>query len=182
LLGFRPIGPRDGCAARQKDSIEGILEQGADNMPVPIRSGPRRLNVVRAFSLIAVAVVMAGASTAAMADWFGPVRYDPNSDQLIITLMYDGTNPDHHLSVQWGLCRKLEQPRAVGPDGSPLKQPAQQLELRILDDQGNDAAKKTYTKTLQVPLAAVSCRPARVTLTTDPAPPYGPGITVLDIP
>ena len=156
-------------------------------MPVAIEGRPRRLNVGRAFSLITVSVVMASATSTVMADWFGPVRYEPKSDQLIITLMYDGTNPDHHLSVQWGLCRKLDQPRAVGPDGSPLRQPPHQLELSILDDQGNDAAKKTYTKTVQVPLAAVSCRPARVTLTTEPrpaypAPPYVPGIAVIDIP
>ncbi len=134
--------------------------------------------------ILALATLLATASAPAMADWFGPVRYDPKGDQLIITVMYDGTNSHHHLSVQWGSCLKLDQPRAVGPNGHPLEQPPHQIELDILDDQGNDAAKKSYTKTITVPLADLSCRPARVTLLTEPRPYriYGPGIATLDIP
>ena len=120
----------------------------------------------------------------ALADYFGAVRYDPKTDQLIVTVMYDGTNSHHHLSIQWGSCLKLYQPRAVGPDGRPLVEPPHQIELDILDDQGSDLAKKTYTKTITVPLADLSCRPARVTLLTEPYAdmPYGPGTRTLDIP
>jgi len=107
----------------------------------------------------AVTVAIATAAAAVMAASFGPVRYDATSDELIVTMIYDGTNPDHHFSIQWGPCRKVEQ----------QDQPAHQLiDVSILDDQWNDAATKAYTKTVRVPLAALSCRPATVTLRTAP--------------
>ena len=127
--------------------------------------GRSRLIESRPLLLIAVAVAMATAAGSAMAASFGPVRYDPSSDQLIVTMIYDGTNPDHHFSVQWGPCRKLDQPAR------------QTIDATLLDDQWNDAATKTYTETVRVPLASVSCRPATVTLKT--APDF---ITSLDIP
>ncbi len=137
-------------------------------MTIPIELRPRRLEDLRAFLLITVAVAMAAAPAAVMAASFGPVHYDPKSDQLMI---YDGTNPDHHFSIQWDPCRKLDQPGA----------PAHQIAVSIIDDQGNDAASKSYTKTISVPLAALSCRPARVTLVTQPNI-SGLGRTTLDIP
>ena len=122
-------------------------------------SGQRRLEDFRGCLLIAVAVAMATANAAVMAATFGPVRYDPNGDQLIVTMIYDGTNPNHHFSIRWGPCRKGEQ----------IDQPAHQtIGVDILDDDYNDAAKKTYTETIRVPLANSSCRPATVTLWTPP--------------
>ena len=118
----------------------------------------------------AVAVAMALATTPVIAVTFESVRYDPNNDQLVVTLIYDGTNPDHHFSVEWGNCLKLDQPGA----------PAHQLNVDILDDQGNDATEKTYRKTVTVSLASLPCRPARVTLSTTP-PVYWNRKT-LDIP
>lgn len=130
--------------------------------------GGHGLKDSRAFLLIVVAVTMATAAVAVMAASFGPVHYDPNSDQLIVTVIYDGTSPNHHFSVQWGPCRKLDQPDQPGH---------QTIDVNILDDQWNDAATKTYTQTLKVPIAALSCRPATVTLRT--APDF---ITTVDIP
>lgn len=102
-------------------------------------SGQGRLKDFRACLLIAVAVAMATANAAVMAATFGAVRYDPNGDQLIVTMIYDGTKPNHHFSIQWGTCRKGEQ----------LDQPAHQtIGVNILDDDHNDAAKKAYTETL----------------------------------
>jgi hypothetical protein len=123
------------------------------------------------FLLITVAVAMTTTPAAVMADSLGPVRYDPKSDQLIVTMIYDGTNPDHHFSIQWDPCRKLDQPGA----------PAHQIAVLIIDDQGNDATRKSYTKTISVPLAGLSCRPARVTLVTEPNI-SGLNRTTLDIP
>jgi hypothetical protein len=121
--------------------------------------GQRRVEHSRTFLLIAVTVAMVTATAAAMADTFGPVSYDPSSDQLIVTMIYDGTNPDHHFSVQWGRCHKANQ----------SDQPAHQtIVASILDDQWNDAAASTYTTTVKVPLATLSCRPATVTLKTAP--------------
>ncbi|MGA7541266.1 MAG: hypothetical protein WBW93_21095 [Steroidobacteraceae bacterium] len=107
-----------------------------------------------------------------MADAFGPVHYDPNSDQLIVTVLYDGTNPNHHFSIQWGPCRKIV---------DQLHEPAHRvIEVDVLDDQGNDAATKSYTEVVKIPLAGLSCRPATVTLWT---PGGVSGIsTSLDIP
>ena len=122
-------------------------------------AGRRRLGHSRAFLLIAVTGAMAIDTAAVVAANFGPVHYDPNGDQLIVTMIFDGTNPDHHFSVQWGPCRKVDQ----------ADQPAHQIiDVSILDDQWNDAATKSYTKTVRVPLASLSCRPATVTLRTAP--------------
>ena len=122
-------------------------------------SGQRRLEDSRGCLLITVAVAMATANAAVMAATFGSVHYDPNGDQLIVTMIYDGSKPNHHFSFQWDTCRKGEQ----------LDRPAHQtIAVNILDDDHNDAANKTYTETLKVPLANLSCRPATVTLWTPP--------------
>jgi hypothetical protein len=111
-------------------------------------------------TLITSAVAMVTASVPVMADAFGPVHYDPKGDQLIVTMRYDGTNPNHQFSIQWGPCRKIV---------DQLSEPAHKIiEVDILDDQGNDAAMQSYTKIVKVPLAGVSCRPSTVTLWTPP--------------
>jgi hypothetical protein len=127
-----------------------------------LASAPAEARLVersRALLLIAVIVAMATETTAVMAANFGSVSYDPNGDQIIATMIYDGTNPDHHFSVQWGNCRKLDQPDHTAH---------QTIDVNILDDQWNDAATKPYTKTVKVSLASLSCRPATVTLRTAP--------------
>lgn len=127
--------------------------------------GTGRRGDFHVLSLIAVAVAMAADTATVMAANFGSAQYDPNGDQLIVTMIYDGTNPDHHFSIQWGTCRKLDQPAH------------QTIDVSILDDQWNDAATKTFTETVRIPLATLSCRPATVTLRT--APDFS---TSLDIP
>lgn len=109
-------------------------------------------------TLVVFAVAMVTATPSVMADTFGPVHYDPKSDQLIVTILYAGTNPDHRFTVQWGQCRKLEQ------QGAPVNQ----ITLSLLDNQYLDQARKSYTKTVRVPVGTLSCRPARVTLRTSP--------------
>lgn len=118
------------------------------------------------------AVAMVAASAPVMADAFGPTHYDPKGNQLVVTMLYDGTNPNHHFSIQWGRCRKLV---------DQLHEPARKIiEIDILDDQGNDAATKGYRKIVKIPLAGLSCRPSTVTLWT---PGGVSGIsTTLDIP
>ena len=126
------------------------------------------LEALRGVLLIAVALAMATNTAVVKAASFGSVRYDSSGDQLVVTMIYDGTNPNHHFSIQWGSCSKLGQP----------DQPAHQtIDVSILDDQWNDAATKTYTETVRIPLAIVSCRPATVTLRT--APDF---LTSVDIP
>lgn len=108
--------------------------------------------------LVVIAVAVAAATPAVMADNFGSVHYDPKGNQLIVVMAYRGTTPDHHFSVHWSRCRKLDEPGA----------PAYQVLVSILDDQWNDAAKENYTRTIKIPLATLTCRPARVTLWTPP--------------
>ena len=117
--------------------------------------GRHRLNDSPILLAVAAAAMAAAASTVTAAS-FGSVHYDPAGDQLIVTMIYDGTNANHHFSIQWGDCRKVDQPAH------------QTIDVSILDDQWNDAATKTYTETVKVPLATLSCRPATVTLRTAP--------------
>ena len=128
-------------------------------------SGQRRLENFRSCLLIAVAVAMATVNATVMAATFGAVRYDPSGDQLIVTMIYDGTKPNHHFSIHWDTCRK---------DDQPVRQT---IGVNILDDDYNDAATKTYTETLTVPIATLSCRPATVVLWTPPR-----STTSVDIP
>ena len=117
-------------------------------------------------SLLAITVMMV---TAVRADAFGPVHYDPKRNQIIVTMIYDGTNPNHHFSIRWGRCHKIR---------DQLQGPARKIvNVGILDDQGNDAAIKRYTKIVRVPLTGLSCRPVAVTLWTPPN-----SSTTLDIP
>ena len=109
-------------------------------------------------TLITCVVAMTTATAAVMADDFGPVHYDPRGDQLIVTVFYDGTTPNHHFSIHWGRCRELT---------DQLHEPPHKIiEVDILDDQGNDAAVKSFTKIVKIPLAGLSCRPSTVTLWT----------------
>jgi hypothetical protein len=61
--------------------------------------GQRRLEDFCGYFLIAGSVAMATASAAVMAATFGPVHYDPKGDQLIVTMIYDGSKPNHHFSI-----------------------------------------------------------------------------------
>lgn len=116
------------------------------------------MKAIHAVLSMAVALILATATGNALADGFGAVRYDPARDQLVIVMVYRGTTPDHHFSIQWGPCQRLDQPG----------EPAHQIALNVLDDQGNDAAKANYTKTVKVPLANLACRPAKVSVWTPP--------------
>jgi len=94
----------------------------------------------------------------ARADAISAVHYDPQRDQLIIIVSYDGTRPHHHLYVRWGRCRWLrDQLHGPGRRASSLE---------VLDAQGNDVAVRPYTETINVPLAGMHCRPATVTVLT----------------
>ena len=119
--------------------------------------------------LLIFAVMTMTATTAVLADAFGSVHYDAKRDQIVVTMIYDGTHPNHHFAVHWGRCHTLHD-QIQGP-GRKI------INLGIVDEQGNDAARKRYTKVVRVSLADLSCRPATVTLWTSPNQ-----FTRLDIP
>jgi hypothetical protein len=89
------------------------------------------------------------------ADNFQNVSYDPATDELVIVVLYRGTNPDHQFSLKWGPCidRGNNQHEIVA---------------ELLDQQFEDPERKDYKKTVRMSLAAMNCRPAAVTLRTAP--------------
>jgi len=109
----------------------------------------RYAGIVAALSLLA--------ATAAYAAALSSVAYDPKTDELIVTMSYQGTNPDHQFSVQWGDCQ------TVGDGGN-----THQIVGVVTDSQWNDDALREFTKTVRFSLAGVNCRPATVTLRSAP--------------
>ncbi len=93
---------------------------------------------------------------AARADNFANVYYDARKDQVVVTLYYRGTNPDHTFTLKWGPCRE-------SADGSN-----HEIVADVLDSQWQDVAKDNFKKTTRFSLANLDCRPVRLTLRTAP--------------
>jgi hypothetical protein len=104
---------------------------------------------VASLSMLAATVLYAAA--------FSSVAYDPKTDELVVTMSYQGSNPDHQFSVQWGDCQ------TVGDGGN-----THQIVGVVLDSQWNDDAVRAFTKTVRFGLASLNCRPATVTLRSAP--------------
>jgi hypothetical protein len=90
------------------------------------------------------------------ADTFSRMTYDGRKDELVITMRYRGTNPDHTFSLQWGQCKDTagSQPHQIVAD--------------VLDSQGQDAERADFTKTTRFALTDLRCRPATLLLRTAP--------------
>jgi hypothetical protein len=97
-------------------------------------------------------------SAAARAATFTNAYYDADRSEIVVTMLYDGTNPDHQFSVQWSSCRPL------GHGGNQF-----QIAGDVQDSQWDDTAKSTYTKTVRFNVANLNCHPATVTLRTAPS-------------
>lgn len=82
-------------------------------------------------------------------------RYDAATDALLIEIAYQGTNPDHQFELEWDSCQK-------SPNGGLS------IVARLVDRQGQDAARKDYEVTRRFSLAGMSCRPAEVTVRLGP--------------
>ena len=95
---------------------------------------------------LAVALVTAGAASAALGADLRGARYDRATDTIVVEVAYQGTNPRHQFSVQWGRC-----------EGDALAG-------RLVDSQWNDEAVKPYRLVDHVSLDGIPCRPARVVL------------------
>ncbi len=103
----------------------------------------------------ALAFIVSIGPHAGHADNFQRAFYDPNTDELVIVVLYRGTNPDHQFSLKWGPC--------VDRGGS-----RREIVAELLDQQYQDPARKDYKKTVRMSLAGMDCRPAAVTLRTAP--------------
>ena len=107
--------------------------------------------------LLILAAAATFSSLQARADNFVNVRYDKRTDRLIVTMVYGGTNPNHHFSLKWGECQANQSGGLPG------------VTAEVLDDQFEDQAEKDFTKTVRFGLAGMPCsRPASVTLRTAP--------------
>jgi NAD binding domain of 6-phosphogluconate dehydrogenase len=89
-------------------------------------------------------------------DNFSKAYYDSRADQLVVSMIYRGTNPKHTFTLQWGQCQ--------GANGSN----PQEVAVQVLDSQWQDEALRPYRKTVRFSLAGIPCRPAKVTLRTAP--------------
>jgi hypothetical protein len=105
----------------------------------------------------AAALSAAFAAVTLHAATFSSAYYDSKTNELVVTMLYGGTNPDHQFSVEWGKCRPL------GDDASQ-----HQIAAQVLDSQWNDEEQQTFTKTVRFNIASLDCRPATVTLHTAP--------------
>ena len=94
----------------------------------------------------------------ASSDNFGPSYYDKATNELVVTMLYGGTNPSHKFTLQWGMCELDDSGRRL-----PL------VIAEILDDQFNDAEQQQYKIVTRLSLADLPCpRPATVSVTTAP--------------
>jgi hypothetical protein len=93
-------------------------------------------------------LVAAGLS---VAEDFGNAVYDGGADELIVTVMYSGTNADHQFSLLWDPC-------VVHSDGTT------DVTAQLVDSQERDEARQEYQKVVRLSLKGLTCRPARVTL------------------
>lgn len=117
-------------------------------------SGLRRLLCARSALLFALAPLVL--ALLAHADDFSKVYYDASRDELVVAMIYSGTNPDHAFSLQWGQCKKTK------------GDAANEIEVEVLDSQWQDPARHDFSKTIRFSLADLRCRPAKVTLRTAP--------------
>lgn len=92
---------------------------------------------------------------ASLADDFLRVSYDGATDELVVVIDYNGTNPDHQFVLNWGACQTKD-------DGE------NEIFGDLVDQQGSDAARQDFHKTLRFSAADLPCRPATVTLRTAP--------------
>ena len=122
-----------------------------------LRRKRRGIRKYRATPLIILSAALMGAPGPADADHFAGAHYDAQTDELVVSVHYLGTNPNHEFTVKWGKCRSL----ASNPE-------VPQLSGILADSQWNDAAHDPYTKTVRISLAGMPCWPAQVTLRSAP--------------
>jgi hypothetical protein len=119
------------------------------------RPAARRASLRGRTTLVGGALVVMLAA-AVRADTFANVYYDAGKDQIVVTMIYRGTNPDHMFSLKWGRCKE-------SPDGG-----AREIVAEVLDSQWQDPETQDFRKTTRFSLDNLRCRPAKLTLKTAP--------------
>jgi hypothetical protein len=117
----------------------------------------RRLPSRRAGAILAWAVLplLLGVPALARAQTILDVRYSAAQDALVVEIAYQGTNPNHEFSLVWDGCQQAGEGRHVAVG-------------RLIDSQGNDVAKTDFQVRRRLSLAALTCRPAEVTIRLGP--------------
>ena len=110
----------------------------------------------RALFAAMLGVAAATPSNMAAADNFANVYYDAKTDELVVTMRYRGTNPDHTFSLQWGECQ------------TPADAGTSEIVGQVNDSQARDAARQDFKTTTRFGLDDLTCRPVKVTLRTAP--------------
>jgi len=125
---------------------------------VPVRKATLAGTSSDPFVLCALWVVCAfGSIRAATADNFRGIYYDRARNQLVVTMAYQGTNPNHVFTLQWGPCQSSE-------SGS-----MRMVDADVLDNQFEDAARQDFEVVARFSLADMPCpRPVLLTLYTAP--------------
>jgi hypothetical protein len=95
------------------------------------------------------------APAAALGQTIVDAAYDASADALVITIAYQGTNPDHQFALSWDKC----QPAGNG---------GHSVVARLIDRQGNDKTQQDYEVRRRFELSALECRPAEVTVRLGP--------------
>jgi hypothetical protein len=111
---------------------------------------------IRASGTVAVLACLLAFASDAVADTFAKVYYDRATDQLVVTMHYRGTNPEHRFSLQWGGCKAGSDERGA------------EVAAVVLDSQAGDAARMPFDRTTRFDLTGMPCRPAKLTLRTAP--------------
>jgi hypothetical protein len=107
--------------------------------------------------ILAAAATLFTFALGAQADNFENVQYDKQTDQLVVTMVYRGTNPNHNFSLKWGECQVRESDSLPG------------VTAEVLDDQFDDAAEQDFKKSVRFSLTDMPCsRPANLSLKTAP--------------
>ncbi|MFC4308348.1 hypothetical protein ACFPN2_04580 [Steroidobacter flavus] len=109
----------------------------------------RRVTLARLVASIAALLYLAPALAISVTK----LTYDAPKDQLVMTIAYRGTNPDHQFRVQWDKCTRLDDERM-------------QILGLLIDDQPNDHARQDFTKPMRIDLRDFTCRPSKVTIRT----------------
>ena len=114
-----------------------------------------RLRVIGLLAALACALTLNGSASA---DSFGSTYYDRVKDELVVTMRYQGTNPNHRFTLQWGACQSTDD-----SEGMP------KVDVLVLDDQFMDAAHEDYQVIEHFSLADLPCpRPVTMDLYTAP--------------
>ena len=128
----------------------------SDHENLPIDDGaqkpPHHTRWLRSWGLAGLSFLI---GSAGRADEFQTISYDAATDELVIVVNYSGTNADHQFNMNWGECRTKDDN-------------GRELFGELIDQQGTDAARQEFRKTVRISLADVDCRPAMLTVRTAP--------------